>query len=204
MMDWRTLDKQKPRVGHLVRYFSESLENLGLAQDLEDYIRLESAGLCWAKERYCENQVPPQNFRQNDIVACKCDFQEWLQCFSRPPTGPHQVTPVRVTVTILLLLLLKANTGEITKPIFLAGILLSLAKDFTMAGSDPHFVLLVYLLLIGERVGCQVIFLPIQVMMQYKQISVQYNLAFPGLSFTDMHGEYIAVCWLQVDYQNPT
>lgn len=44
----------------------------------------------------------------------------------------------------------------------------------------------------------------IQVMMQYKQISVQYNLAFSDLSFTDMHGEYIAVCWLQVDYQNPT
>lgn len=40
-------------------------------------------------------------------------------------------------------------------------------------------------------------------MMQHKQISVKCNLAFPDLSFTDMRGEYIAVCWLQVHCQNP-
>lgn len=55
--------------------------------------------------------------------------------------------------------LLKANTGEITKPIFFASILLSLAKDFTMPRSAPHFVLVVYPLLTGEKADCNIILL---------------------------------------------
>ena len=41
-------------------------------------------------------------------------------------------------------------------------------------------------------------------MKQYKLISVKNNLAFLDLSSTDRHGIYIAACWLQGDYQNPT
>lgn len=56
---------------------------------------------------------------------------------------------------LLPTLLLKANTEEITKSVFLVGILLPLAKDSTMPSFAPHFVVAVCQLLNGGRADCR-------------------------------------------------
>lgn len=126
---WKKEKKQNGKVPTSPRI--ETKPNVFVVPTLSDYNE------CHAKPRFY-GRPPFWTFRQTK------DGSIW-----------HSVLPW----TAATLLHLKANTEEIPKSIFLASILLPLAKDSTMPSFAPHFVVVVCQLLNGGRADCKAIFL---------------------------------------------